>query len=195
MNSKTENNNSHKIETIFPEKVKSILPVTDMNTTTLKTEADVPDDFVEPEYLYARFVESEIVRNKKIEESSNSNPNGDCYDASMITKLKLSGLGAVRVRGGVSSKFVVGQVEEGGLPPYIEHCWVEARGVVYDWSHGKNIMMKKEDWYSMYEIVETEIGTGTFGRFKDETHGKSKKELFIIDRMDCKLALQQLCEK
>ena len=166
-----------------------------MNTTTLKTEADVPDDFVIPELLYSRFVESEILRNKKIEESSHSNPGGDCYYASMITKLKLSGLGAVRVRGGISSKFIVGQVEEGGLPPYIEHCWVEARGVVYDWSQGKNIMAKKEDWYNLYEIRETEIGTGTFGRFKDETYGKSKKELFIFDIMDCKLALQIMGEK
>ena len=34
MNSKTENNNSHKIDLNSPEKVKSILPVADMNTTT-----------------------------------------------------------------------------------------------------------------------------------------------------------------
>ena len=159
--------------------------------TTIKTEADVPDDFVMPTLLYSRFVECEVVRNKKIEESSQSNPNGDCYEASMKLKLKLSGIGAVRVRGGVSSKFIVGQVEAGGLPPYIEHCWVEAKGVCYDWSQGKQLMAKKEDWYSMYEIRETEIGTGTFGRFKDETFGiKSKKELLKLDRMECKLALQ-----
>ena len=164
--------------------------------TTLKTTADVPDDFVMPPILYSRFVESEVVRNKKIETSSITNANGDCYEASMKLKLKLSGIGAVRVRGGVSSRFIVGQVDE-GLPSHIEHCWVEAKGLVYDWSQGKNLMMKKEDWYSMYDIKETEIGTGTFGRFKDEYFGfttkKGKPQLEILrqlDTMDCKLALQ-----
>ena len=165
--------------------------------TTLKTEADVPDDFVMPPILYSRFVESEVVRNKKIETSSITNANGDCYEASMKLKLKLTGIGAVRVRGGISSRFIVGQVEEGGLPSHIEHCWVEAKGLVYDWSQGKNLMMKKEDWYSMYDIKETEIGTGTFGRFKDEYFGfttkKGKPQLDILrqlDTMECKLALQ-----
>ena len=163
---------------------------------TLKTEASVADDFVMPPILYSRFVESEVVRNKKIETSSITNANGDCYEASMKLKLKLSGIGAVRVRGGVSSRFIVGQVDE-GLPSHIEHCWVEAKGLVYDWSQGKNLMMKKEDWYSMYDIKETEIGTGTFGRFKDEYFGfttkKGKPQLEILrqlDTMDCKLALQ-----
>jgi hypothetical protein len=156
--------------------------------TTLKTEASVPDDFVMPPILYSRFVESEVVRNKKIEESSLTNPNGDCYEASLKLKLKLNGIGAIRVRGGLSSKFIVGQVEEGGLPPYIEHCWVEAKGLVYDWSQGKNVIMRKEDWYSMYEIRETEIGMGAVGRFKDETFGLTKKGLRQLDRMDSKLA-------
>jgi hypothetical protein len=166
--------------------------------TTIKTEAIVPDDFVMPPILYSRFVECEVVRNKKIEDSSQSNPNGDCYEASMKLKLKLSGIGAVRVRGGVSSKWIVGQVDEGGLPPYIEHCWVEAKGIVYDWSQGKNLMMKKEDWYSIYEIRETEVGTGTLGRFNDEYFGinkKHKKELFKLDNMDAKLALQIIGKK
>jgi len=156
--------------------------------TTLKTEASVPHDFVMPPILYSRFVESEVVRNKKIETSSLQNANGDCFDASLHLKLKLSGIGAIRVKGGVSSKWIVGQVEEGGLPPYIEHCWVEAKGLVYDWSQGKNLIMKKEDWYSMYEIIETEIGIGAVGRFKDETFGLDKKSLRTLDRMDCKTA-------
>jgi len=162
--------------------------------TTADFLADIPDDVVVPTLLYSRFTEAEVVRNRKIEESSSSNPNGDCYEASMKLKLKLSGIGAIRVRGGISSKFVVGQIEEGGLPPYIEHCWVEAKGIVYDWSQGKNIMAKKEDWYSLYDIKETEIGTGTFGRFKDETLGtKSKKELYLLDNFsDLKLALKFL---
>jgi hypothetical protein len=162
--------------------------------TTLRTTADIPDDVVMPTLLYSRFVEAEVVRNRKIKESSSSNPNGDCYEASMKLKLKLSGIGAIRVRGGISSKFIVGQIEEGGLPPYIEHCWVEAKGIVYDWSQGRNIMAKKEDWYSLYDIKETEIGTGTFGRFKDETFGmKSKKELNLLDNFsDLKLALKFL---
>ena len=156
--------------------------------TTIKTEASVPDDFVMPPILYSRFVESEVVRNKKIETSSLQNANGDCFEASLHLKLKLSGIGAIRVKGGVSSKWIVGQVEEGGLPPYIEHCWVEAKGLVYDWSQGKNLIMKKEDWYSMYEIIETEIGIGAVGRFKDETFGLDKKSLRTLDRMDCKTA-------
>jgi hypothetical protein len=163
--------------------------------TTLKTTADVPNDFVAPQFLYAKFVESDEERDKKIAESSQSNPNGDCYEASLNLKLKLSGIGAVRVRGGVSSKFIVGQVEAGGLPPYIEHCWVEARGVVYDWSQGKQLIMKKEEWYRMYEIIETEIGIGAVGRFKDETFGLTKKSLRELDRMDSKLALACILKK
>jgi hypothetical protein len=164
--------------------------------TTLRTTASVLNDYVAPPVLYKRFVESEVVRNKKIADSSPTNPSGDCYEASLQLKLKLTGIGAIRVRGGISSKFIIGQVVEDELPSHIEHCWVEAKGVVYDWSQGKNLMMKKEDWYSMYEIVETEVGVGTFGRFKDETFGlTSKRDLIMIDSMDCKLALQQVCKK
>jgi hypothetical protein len=155
--------------------------------TTIKTEADVPDDFVMPPFIYSRFVESDEVRHKKYANNSLSEPQGDCYYASMTLKLKLFRLGAVRVRGGISSKFCLDRE----LSPYFEHCWVEANGLVYDWSQGKNNIMKKEDWYSMYEIKETEIGTGTFGRFKDETLGvKSKKQLHKLDRMDSKEALK-----
>jgi len=107
----------------------------------------------------------------------------------MKLKIKLSGIGAIRVRGGVSSRFVVGQVEEGGLPPYIEHCWVEAKGLVYDWSQGKNLMMKKEDWYSMYDIKETEIGVGAIGRFTEELSHLSNPLIKKIDSMTPKLAL------
>jgi hypothetical protein len=161
--------------------------------TTIKTEASVPDDFVMPTILYKRFVESDAERERKIAESSMTNGTGDCYEASMRLKIKLTGIGGVRVRGGISSKFIVGIIDTGTIPDYLTHCWVEANGLVYDWSQGKNLIMKKEDWYRMYEIKETEIGTGTFGRFKGEDFGiKSKRELFKIDRMDCKLALNVL---
>jgi hypothetical protein len=163
--------------------------------TTIKTKADVPDDFVMPPFLYSRLVESAEVRNKKIEASSITNALGDCYEASLNLKLKLFRLGAIRVRGGITSRFIVGQVEEGGLPSHIEHCWVEANGLVYDWSQGKNIIMKKEDWYNLYDIKETEIGVGTFGRFKDEKLGTtSKKQLHILDTLDSKEALKVALE-
>jgi hypothetical protein len=157
--------------------------------TTIKTKADVPDDFVMPPILYSRIVESEAIRNKKTANSSISNPQGNCFEASLFTKVKLSRLGSIRVKGGISSKFIIGQVDEGGLPPYIEHCWVEANGLVYDWSQGKNVIMKKEDWYRMYEIRETEIGIGAIGRFKHETFELNKKSLQKLDKMNCKDAL------
>jgi hypothetical protein len=160
--------------------------------TTIKTEADVPDDFVMPPIIYSRLVESDEVRNKKIANSSLSKPQGDCREASLFTKVKLYRLGAVRVRGGITSKFIVGQVEEGGLPPYVEHCWVEAKGLVYDWSQGKNLIMKKEDWYSFYDIKETEIGVGVLGMFAGEFSYLSEPVVKEINSMNPKRALAVL---
>jgi len=193
-----------KIETSFYKKLKRKIAnrmntqkptdIIIMNASTepkpiIKREADVPDDYVIPPILHHKFVVCDVVRNKNIEESSISNPNGDCYEASLKLKFKLSGIGAIRVRGGISSKFVVGQIEEGGLPSHIEHCWVEAKGLVYDWSQGRNLIMKKEDWYRMYEIGETEIGIGTAGRFKGEDFGIPKDKLHLLDLMDSKVAI------
>jgi hypothetical protein len=157
--------------------------------TTLKTKADVPDDFVMPEILYAKFVVDDATWRKTTAQSSMDNPQGDCREASMKLKVKLSGIGAVRVRGGISSKFIVGMVDE-NTPDYIEHFWVEAKGLVYDWSQGKNVIMKREVWYDLYKIQDSQTGTGVLGRFDDEKFGLTRKELIALDNTDPKVAVK-----
>lgn len=157
----------------------------------LKTTIDNERDFVMPEILYARFVVDDATWNKKVGNSTMENPQGDCREASMKLKIKLSGIGAVRVRGGISQRFIVGMVDE-NTPDYIEHFWVEANGLVYDWSQGKNVIMRKEVWYDLYKIQNAQTGTGVLGRFADEDFGLTKKELIRLDNTDPKVAVKLL---
>jgi hypothetical protein len=178
-----------KLIIFFSKKRKAYYPT--LSYRMLKTAITNEEDFEMPEVLYCKRIISDEEWKQIISQSSLSCPQGDCRIISRMLKLKLSGIGAIRVKGGVSTRFVVGVIEE-NTPSHIEHCWVEAKGIVYDWSQGRKVMMKKEVWYKMYDIRDVEIGIGTMGRFKDETYEglTTPRQLAIMDNMNPKIALE-----
>jgi len=111
---------------------------------------------------------------------------GDCAEKSMLCKLKLNKIGAVRKRGVMSKQFLVGQ----SFGDDFIHYWVEARGLVYDISQGKQRITDIKTFYELYGVERVEDGNGTFGRFKEElTADFTKKELKKFDVMDFDKAL------
>lgn len=129
--------------------------------------------------FYARVVDNSFLIN--MSSSSMDNPLGNCSEASMTTRVKLSKNGAIRVRGGLSSDFAVGIISKNQKE--ITHYWVEAGGKVWDWSQGKNVIMDKEIYYALYKIETTEVGVGMLGRFPEEFDDLPPSALKIIDNL------------
>jgi hypothetical protein len=113
-------------------------------------------------------------------------PKGDCAEKSMLCKLKLNKIGAVRKRGVMSKQFLTGRA----FGEDFIHYWVEAKGLVYDISQGKQRITDIKTFYELYGVERVEEGKGTFGRFKEElTADFNKKELKKVDAMDFDTAL------
>jgi len=111
---------------------------------------------------------------------------GDCAEKSMLCKLKLNKIGAVRKRGVMSKQFLTGK----SFGDDFIHYWVEARGLVYDISQGKQRITDIKTFYELYGVERVEEGQGTFGRFKEELKEDfTKKELRMMDAMDFDTAL------
>jgi hypothetical protein len=50
--------------------------------------------------------------------------------------------------------------------------------------------MKREVWYDLYKIQDSQTGTGVLGRFDDEKFGLTRKELIALDNTDPKVAVK-----
>jgi hypothetical protein len=113
-------------------------------------------------------------------------PKGDCAEKSMLCKLKLNKIGAVRKRGVMSKQFLTGRA----FGDDFIHYWVEAKGLVYDISQGKQRITDIKTFYELYGVERVEEGNGTFGRFKEELTAEfNKQELKNMDKLDFDTAL------
>jgi len=78
---------------------------------------------------------------------------GNCVSSSLRTYYKMRKIGAVRVRG-KRRREREDDKEQGTNTNW--HYWVENKGMCFDLSGGLQQIFKKEDYYRLSEITETE---------------------------------------
>ena len=92
----------------------------------------------------------------------------DCVYQSMITYTKLKNIGAKRVRG-----------QRTGFDDLLDaddkHCWVEAKGLIYDIHGGVTQIMKKDAYYGMTNMKNIEYAE--WGMLFDDEIASSSNSL------------------